>query len=262
MIQKIKSFVWSKKFLINLVVLGIVYVVIVGGTVWYLDSYTRHGEKVDVPDLIGKNVNNVAGLLNETGLKYEVLDSIYEPSKIEGTVLSQDPLSTKATSVAVKSGRTIRLRVSKRSRLVEVPKCVDKSQRFAESLLTNIGFKFKVEYKTTTEADGAVMDQLFQGKTIKEKTKIPIGSTIVLIVGRNLGGEAVELPDLVGLTILEAKDRLAAMNSLQLLPVCNNCVSSQDSLTAIIESQTPAYTEGAFTASGSTVTVFAKKQEQ
>lgn len=260
MLKKIKNFVFSKRFLFNLIALIAVYFIVVKGMVWYLNSYTNHGEKVTVPNLVGKNANTLNAALANTGLTYEILDSIYEPSKIEGTILSQDPLPSEVSEVSVKEGRIIRLRVSKRSRMVEVPKCVDKSQRFAESILRNTGLKYRVEYKPTTEADGAVMQQLFKGKAIAPKTKIPIGSTIQLIVGRNLGGEMVEVPNLVGLTISEAKARLNAVFGLSLLTVCEECVSVSDSLNAIISSQNPAFEDGVFAPSGSTVTIFAKKQ--
>ena len=55
-----------------------------------LNSTTNHGEKIEVPNLIGKNSNNVKQLLAGTGLSFEVLDSIYAPSKTVGTILEQD----------------------------------------------------------------------------------------------------------------------------------------------------------------------------
>lgn len=257
--KKIKEFVWSKRFLKHFAILIGIYFIIVFGTMWYLSSYTNHGEKISVPNLIGKNVNSIATNLEELELNYEILDSIYDPKKIEGTIISQDPLPTASSSVSVKAGRIIRLRVSKRTQLVEVPQCIDKSQRFAENILKNRGFKFKVEYKSTTEADGAVMQQLYKGKKILEKTKIPIGSTIKLIVGRNIGGEAIPIPDLLGITIFEAKSRLSGMSNLSYVLVCDGCTTVADSSTAIVESQSPEYTEGLFIPSGSTITVFARK---
>lgn len=257
--KKLKSFFWSKRFLKHFVILIVVYVVIIGGTVLYLKLYTNHGEKIEVPNMIGKNVKNVGTSLEDLGLSYEILDSIYEPTKVEGTILSQDPMATDSTGVCVKEGRIIRLRVSKRSQLVEMPKCVDKSQRFAENILRNRGLKYHVEYRTTTEADGAVMQQLYKGKNITEKTRVPIGSTIRLIVGRNLGGSAVAVPNLQGLTICEVKERLSGMTNINLVLVCDGCLTVADSCSAIVDVQNPEYLEGAFAPAGSSITVFAKK---
>lgn len=257
--KKIKEFVWSKRFLKNFGILIGIYFIIVFGTMWYLSSYTNHGEKVAVPNLIGKNVNSIVSQLEDLDLNYEVLDSIYDPKKVEGTIISQDPLPTHISTVSVKSGRIIRLRVSKKTQLVEVPNCIDKSQRFAENILKNRGFRFKIEYKSTTEADGAVMNQYYKGKKVAEKTRIPIGSTIKLIVGRNVGGEAIPIPDLMGITIFEAKSRLSGMSNLSYVLVCDGCTTVADSAAAVVESQSPEYTEGLFIPSGSTITVFARK---
>lgn len=256
---KVKEFVWSKRFLKHFAILVGVYCVIVFGTIFYLNVYTNHGEKIEVPNLVGKNVNAIAGTLEELDLQYEILDSIYDPKKVEGTILSQDPGPTFETGVPVKGGRVIRLRVSKRTQLIEVPQCVDKSQRFAENILKNRGFKFKVEFKSTSESDGAVMEQYYNGKKVLEKTKIPIGSTIKLIVGRNIGGEPIQIPDVVGLTIFEAKSRLVAMGNFNVVPVCDGCTTYADSSAAIVETQSPEFFEGAFVPKGATFTVFAKK---
>lgn len=258
-LRKLRSFIWSKHFLKHLGLVALVYLVIVSVTVFYLDSYTNHGQRIDVPNLVGKNVNSVKPMLEELGLQYEVLDSIYDPSKPQGTILDQDPDATALSLVPVKEGRIIRLRVSKKSRLVEMPSLIDKSQRFAESILENRGLKFRIQYKPTNEANGAVLEQLYKGRSVKEGTRIPIGSTIVLIVGQNDAGEPVEIPNLVGMTIFEAQERLASLGSFGYLPVCAECMTYEDSVAARIESQSPEYIEGILIPSGSTITVYATK---
>lgn len=226
---------------------------------FYLDSYTNHGQQIKVPNLIGKKVDNVKTELEDLGLQYEVLDSIYDPSKPQGTILDQDPDPTMFSQVFVKEGRIIRVRVSKKSRLVEMPSLVDKSQRFAEKILENRGLKVSIQYKPTNEANGAVLEQRFKGKSVKEGMRIPIGSTITLVVGKNDASAPVEIPNLFGLTIFEAKDRLASLGSFGFLPVCEGCVTYEDSVVARIQSQSPEYIEGILIPAGSTITVYASK---
>ena len=257
--KKVKAFVFTKHFLKHLGLVALAYFLIVSFTVFYLDAYTNHGDKVFVPNFIGRNVDQVKAELEELGLEYEILDSIYKPSKKEGTILVQDPDPTKKSMVYVKEGRTIRFRVSKRSQLVEMPSLVDKSERFAESILKNRGLKYTIEYQTTNEANGAVLEQLFKGHTVREGTRIPIGSVIRLVVGKNDGGEPVEIPNLYGLTIFEARDRLASLGSFGFMPVCDECLTYEDSLAARIESQSPEYIEGILIPSGITITVYATK---
>jgi len=257
--KNIKAFVWSKHFLKHFGLVILAYLLIITITVFYLDSYTNHGQRIDVPNLIGKNVNSVKGQLEELDLQYEVLDSIYDPSKPEGTILDQDPDPTSLSLVPVKEGRIIRLRVSKKSRLVEMPSLVDKSERFAESILENRGLECRIEYRPTNEANGAVLEQLYKGRPVKEGAKVPIGATIVLIVGQNDAGEPVDIPDLYGLTLAEAQELLMQTGEFTFVPVCADCITSEDSLAARIESQSPEYIEGITIPSRSTITVYATK---
>lgn len=160
LLKKLKAFVLSIYFLKNIGLIILFHLLIIGGLILYLDSKTSHGEKISVPSLYGKNVNTIQEIVAENGLRYEVLDSIYAPDKPAGTIISQDPRPSDSTNVFVKEGRVIRVRVSKKSRLVEMPSLIDKSQRFAESVLKNRGLKFTVSYESTREADGAVLSTL------------------------------------------------------------------------------------------------------
>jgi beta-lactam-binding protein with PASTA domain len=259
LLKKIGNFVWSRSFLINFVALILVYIIAFFSLKSCLNSSTHHGEKIEVPDLIGKNANNVESLIPST-LKYEVLDSIYNPTKVAGTILEQDPKPTVVSQLFVKNGRTIKLRVSKRSMLVEMPGLVDKSQRFAEGILRNREFRYTLEYKPSREAHGAVIQQLYKGKPIAKGTKLPIGSKIKLIVGRDEAGVPIELPNLYGLTIVEAKQQVDAMLNMEfVVGSCNGCITAADSSIARVVSQSPEYTEGAVVASGGSIIVIANK---
>lgn len=255
--SKLKHFFWSKRFLKNFAILIGVYIVVIFGTIWYLDISTDHGEKIKVPNLIGKNEKSIKTLVEDLGLTYEVVETVYDPTKVAGTIVSQDPMATDSTMVSVKEGRVIRIKVTKRSQLVEVPQCIDKSQRFAENILRSRGLKYKVEFKASTEANGAVIEQYYNGKKVKEKERVPIGSTIRIVVGRNLGGEAFPIPDLTGSTICDVKSRLSNVGGINLVIVCDGCKTSSDTCNAIVDVQTPEFLEGAFAPAGSTITVFA-----
>jgi len=260
LIKKIANYIWSKNFLLNFSAIILVYIIGMWLFKSCLDYRTNHGQKIEVPNLLGKNQNNLKNILANSNLGYEVLDSLYEPSKVEGTILEQDPEPTSKSGVFVKEGRVVKVRVSKRTQLVEMPNLVDKSQRFAESILINREFRYKLEYKPSREAHGAVLAQLFKGKSIAPGTKIPIGSVIKLIVGRDEAGEALLLPNLYGLTLVEAKERVLNMQNMEFLAVCPTCLTSSDSLSARVQSQSPEFEEGVMVASGTTISVFATKE--
>lgn len=257
---KLKNFLFSKKFLLNLGLLILVYILIVFVTKWYLNSYTDHGQKIEVPNLVGKNEKQIGSIVEGIGLSYEISESIYDPSQPDGTILFQDPAPSNQSNIFVKEGRIVRIKISKKTQLVEVPNCVDKSHRFAENTLKSRGFKVRIEYKPSTESAGAVIQQLYNGKSIGEKEKITIGSTITLIVGKSASGEAMPIPNLMDLTICDVKSRLSAVPNISLMIVCDGCATSADTCSARVFSQSPEYIEGGLISGGATITVHVLKQ--
>lgn len=259
LLKRIKSFVLTKHFAKHFGLVILFYLFVITITIFYLDTYTNHGQKITVPSFVGQNVSSVQGKIEELDLQFEILDSIYDPSKPEGTILEQDPGPTSFTQIFVKEGRIIRFRVSKKSRLIEMPSLVDKSERFALSILENRGLKYKIIYEETSEADGAVLEQRYRGGSVREGVKIPIGSLITLVIGRNNALAPVEIPNLVGMSIGEARMLLTSLGNLSIQPVCGDCLNADDSTTAIINSQTPEFLEGTTLPGGSVITVYASK---
>lgn len=257
LLKKIINYVWSKHFLKHLGLLILTYIVVVSSVIYYLDSHTLHGQKIKVPNLEGKNVDTIDEILSQKKLKYEVIESKYDPKKPEGTILAQDPVASDLSNVFVKEGRTIRLRISKKTQLTEIPNFVSKSERYAIQVLENRGIKYKLKYESSKESNGAVLRQTFKNKPILVGQKIQIGEMITLVVGRDEGGEPIQIPNLVGLSLLEASNRVSKP-SINLIPICIECLTKKDSSNAIIESQSPSFIEGASSPFGTTVSVIAK----
>ena len=256
-LKKIGNFLISKKFIINVGLVLVAWVVIIWGTMSYFESYTKFGEAIEVPNFLGNKVSDISGLLDGDKLTYEVLDSVYNPDIVEGTIIYQNPAPTDSSGLKVKSGRVIKLRVSKRSRLVSVPLVVSKSQRFAEALLMTQGLRTKIKYVPSNEDQGSVLRQRYKGRPVKTGQRIPINSVIELTVGKKTNGEMVVVPNLFGLTIKESEERLKGMNGLRLFSVCNACETKQDSLLAKVMKQTPVSGDSSKIPAGSTITIFA-----
>jgi len=257
--KKLGNFIWSKAFGINFAALILVYLGLYFGLQAWLKSTTNHGVEKPVPNMIGKNSNNVKSMLNGTTLTYEILDSIYKPDVVEGTILAQDPKPTSITGVKVKEGRRIRLRVSKRTMLVEMPNLIDKSQRFAEGVLRSREFRYTLDYKPSKEAHGAVLEQWYKGKRVEPGQKIPIGSKIKLVVGRNEVGVLQELPNLSGMSIVEAKREVERMLNMEfILGTCQGCETPEDSAAAVVFTQSPEWTEGETVESGGSIVIMAR----
>ncbi|HRO74810.1 MAG TPA: PASTA domain-containing protein [Crocinitomicaceae bacterium] len=253
--KNIFKFIASKQFLINLGILFMVYVVVVIATIYYLNGKTNHGEKIEVPDYIGKNINDVSEQLDRLSLQYEVVDSIYDPEKAEGTIIYQDPMPSKMSDVYVKEGRKIRFRVSKKTKLIEIPLLVDRSERYANSVLKNMGVNAVITYQPSLEADGAVLLQKYQNKEMTNGQKIPVGATIYLVVGKGYSdAQQMLIPDLNCMTINQVKNRFGNSN-VSIMENYTNCRTKEDSLNAKVIFQNPAYVEGEFLPSGTTMSI-------
>lgn len=239
--KKFGRYFLTRHFLKVAGIIILIHVIVIGSTIYYLDSFTNHGEKIEIPKLVGMNVQDVSVMLEEQGLKFEIIDRVYDPKLAEGTIIGQDPEETGKSQIYIKSGRTIGIRVSKRTSLVEMPALVDKSERFATTVLKNRGLRYKISYKNTPESSGAVIEQRYKGKRVNKGTKLPIGSMVQVIVGRYEGGEPILVVDLWGLTISEARERLSVHPGINFFPVCAECVTAEDSLRARIVAQSPEF---------------------
>jgi eukaryotic-like serine/threonine-protein kinase len=261
MFQKLKSFVLSKLFLKHIGLVVIFYLSIVILTMLYLNFSTNHGEKIAVPNLTGMSSQQAKSKIEQLGLEYEILDSIYNPKLPEGTVVEQLVEPTVISQVHVKSGRVIGLRLSKKSELVEMPNLVHKQVQLAESILEQRSLRFIIRYRPSIEENGSVLEQLFNGRRITEGERVPRGGTIVLIVGQNDLGEPLPLPNLLGFSMMEAKMILDTTGFASYSFICPDCVTREDSLLAKIYSQSPEYIEGKTVVKSTQFTISMRKGE-
>ena len=194
-----------------------------------------------MPNLVGKKSSVAKMHLEDMGLSYEILDSIYDPSLPNGIVKQQMIEPTSISKVKVKENRIIGLRLSKKTELTEMPDLVFKHVDFAQGILENRGFSSRIQYKPTKEANGSVLDQKYNGKSITNGTRIPIGSEITLIVGQNEVGVLVELPNVVGMNYQDAISLLGSKGLESISTICNDCETLQDTLSAVVFGQSPEY---------------------
>lgn len=258
--RNIKEFIKSKHFVKQVGLVILTYLIIVGGTLLYLDIRTHHGEKIAVPYLIGKHSDNIEELLDDSGLDYIIIDSVYRPELPAGTIVKQIPEATSRTKVFVKSSRILEVSLSKKVRYVVIPDLIHKSKRYAESILKNRGLNFRLKYTISPNDIDAVVSQRYNGRMAKEGLKVPYGSLIELIVGKASKDEPFEVPDLYGLTLAEADSATIDLPSVSLIiGECLGCKNKRDSLSARVTGQTPEYFEGNTRPPGSDIVIFLDK---
>ncbi len=259
-LKNIFAFVTTKLFIKQVGLLILCYLLLIGGTLLYLDIRTHHGEKIAVPNIVGKHIDDIEELLEESELDYIVLDSIYRPDVREGTIIKQNPEPTSRTKVFVKSSRIVEISLSKKINYVVVPDLLHKSKRYAESILKNRGLKFQFSFKISPNNIDAVISQKVKGRRIREGEKVPYGTVIHLIIGKASKEDPFEVPDLYGMTYTQADSVVYELPSVSLIiGDCVGCKTKKDTLRARISSQTPEFFKGNMRPPGSDIVIFLEK---
>lgn len=181
------SFKNNRFFWINIIAMILVVIVVIFGTLRWLDSYTRHGDAIEVPNVKNINVDEAEVMLNNRELSLVVIDSTYKKDLPAGTVLEQNPVP----GSKIKKGRAIYVTInSDRVPLVAIPDIVDNSSlRQAEAKLKAMGFKLSEPQYISGEKDW-VYGLSYRGRQLNTGDRVPREAILTLTAGN--GSEAVE----------------------------------------------------------------------
>jgi len=201
-------FITSKPLWANILAGIVLLMVLVIAFFYMLDWITGHNKYEKVPSVTGQNIEAARLALQSKGFAVEVTDSVYDNTVGALSVVKQSPES----ETMVKAGRTIYLSINRAlAPQVNMPNLVGFSNRSAEMYLTSLGLKLGNTYYRPDIARNAVLEQRFHDEIIKEGTKIPLGSMIDLVLGSGTGGDEISVPNLIGLTVSQAKSQLASL---------------------------------------------------
>lgn len=166
-----------------------------------LGFYTHHGEGMPVPKLKGLPMARAIELLEEQGLRYQINDSVYLLDQPPGIIVEQDP----DPNTNVKSNRTIYLIVTRDAPDTKFPDIEGKTFLEVRSIINNYQLKIgDTTYKSDVAKD-VVLEASLNGRVIRRGQQIPKGSKIDLVLGDGLGASEVDIPNLLGLNLSEAR---------------------------------------------------------
>ncbi len=248
-------FLFSKAFLINLL---LALLLLSGGlyaTLQYLDDYTLHGKTVNVPNLVNLHLSELEdSLLKEDNFSTLINDSLYVKGKKAGIVLEQNP----TTETTVKRGRKIYLTVTaSEPPKVSMPKLVDMSLRQATSLLETFGLKLGELIYTPNFCKGCVLEQQIEGKEVEVGERVEKETAIDLVIGQGLGDELTTVPYLMEFTVDMAEELLKSKSLNLGSPLFDETVlTAEDSANAKVYRQDPFYSEEPSVRMGSAVDIF------
>ena len=235
----------------NLVLAVAFFAVLIIAAQISLRAITRHGKEITVPDFTNLTLPDARIVAKRYDIRVEVTDSVYVPRMEKGAVFSQNP----AAGSLVKKNRNIKLTINaNQPKMVKMPNLVGYSLRQAKTEILSSGLTVgKLAYREDM-ATNNVLDQFIRGRYVAPGTEVESDSPVDLLLGLAPGEEETFIPYLVGFTLPVAKDNIFE-NSLNLGNVSydETVATYQDTLSAVVYQQTPAYHAGAPTRRGTSI---------
>lgn len=171
----------SKRFWTNIALMAAVVIAVPVIAFYMLDIFTHHGEKIEVPSVTGKLLEDAETMLQERELVAVVNDSVYDKYAAPGAVLDQMPRA----GYEVKAGRVIYLTVAMRNMpTVALPDVVGHgSMREAEATLSALGFKLTAPELVEGKPLELVVGVKQGGKEVYAGDMIPRDKPLTLLIG-------------------------------------------------------------------------------
>jgi len=203
------KFITQKSFFINLLVIILLVGMLIFLFFSLLGVITNHDETEKVPSVTGKTYDEAKKILQAAGFETGLQDSIYSDTARPLQVIRQSP----DVEAVVKAGRTVYLTINRAvPPQIEMPDLRGFSIKSATMYLQSLGLKVGDTSYVYDIARNAVKDQLYNGKTISPGTKVNMGSNIDLVIGNGVIDIELDVPNLVGMTVNDARSLLSSYN--------------------------------------------------
>ncbi|HQV05712.1 MAG TPA: PASTA domain-containing protein [Chitinophagaceae bacterium] len=201
------KFITNRPLWVNILVGILLAVGFFALVLFSLKWITHHGRSAVVPSVAGKSFEEAKKILKEKSFAIEIQDSVYVDTAKPMTVLKQFP----EPDELVKRNRTVFLVINRAiPPMIAMPNLVGFSYRNAEMVLSNIGLKIGDTLSKPDFAKNAVLEQLYNGHSIKPGSEIRMGSAITLVLGDGVGNREFKVPVIIGMQFAAAKDVLEA----------------------------------------------------
>ncbi len=194
-------------FIVAVVLIGLVIILLVGKTIGILkyddkgDTKQEAMDYVTMIDVIGKDYDSAKKALESIELLCEV-EYVESTDVAEGIVME----SSVSEGEEVERFSVIILTVSSGTNAIEIPDVVGKSYEEAKSMLEKEGFVVNKSTNYSPEvAEGYIISQ-----SPAATTKAPSGSAITITVSLGEADTKVRVPNVLGLSELEAANTLEA----------------------------------------------------
>jgi len=229
-------------------------------TSWWLKCYTRHGQKIQLPDFVGKTMEEAERLASKHDFSLVKIDSVYWVDKPGSIILQQTP----EAGSYVKEDRKIYLVVTKHNAdlitLASLPTLYGRSFEVKKAELER-GFEIKsnvVGYIYDAGPVNYIMAVIYHGDTIlsskfeRAEYQFPKGATLDFILSTDTGAE-IPLPDVVCMPYSAASFLLSSLG-LIIQEVDEDVIDNKNA--SYVTHQEPIFDPEVKMKSGDTLRVF------
>ncbi len=199
-----------------------------------LGLITGNGKTEKVPSVVGLDISTAKHNLAALGFDVVVQDSIYVDTLARTAVLRQTPDADEV----VKKGRTVYLTINRvLAPQIEMPNLVGFSLQSAITYLKVLGLRMGPITLQPDKNKNVVLDQLVNGVRIAPGAKIASGTIINLYIGDGTLSVLEEVPDVVGLTVGNARSLIESAGFV--VGNISSGVAIQDTASAFVIAQDP-----------------------
>ncbi|TVQ03801.1 MAG: PASTA domain-containing protein [Balneolaceae bacterium] len=199
--ENLKHFLTSRKLysiITGFIVAGLAFLIIMDLII--MPYYTNYNKGVTVPDVTKLSLNEAEALLEQYGLRHEVLDRRSHSAYPANYIIDQAP----APRQIVKPNRKIYLTVNTDTTpKTVVPNVVAMSLRNAEIQLVNHGLVVgSISYESSRFRNTVLRQSVAPGDTI------PRGTVVNLAISDGLGTRIISVPDVKGMRLSEGQQAI------------------------------------------------------
>ena len=238
----------------NLLSALVVFIVLLVGSMIFLNVVTKHNQELIVPELSNMSVADAESIAVAEGMRVEVVDSVFVKRMKKGAVYRQNPVA----GSKVKSGRRIALTINAmNAKKVSMPNLIGYSMRQAMAELQSRGLILGKLIYVQDIATNNVLRQYLGSKEIEPGAQVESESVIDLVVGLNSNDGNTYIPDVLGLRNMNATDAIHSSSlNVSRLRFDATVKNYDDSLAAVVYRQSPEPSEEMQVPKGSDVTIY------
>jgi len=227
--------------------MALVLALVIIGTLFWLKSYTNHGQKIELPDYIGTKFATAQEDAEDKTFKLVIKDSIHRVGVKGGEILSQIPVAYSK----VKEDRTVYVTTAKYNadliKLEDLPTLYGQDYVAKKTELGYLSIDTEIKsYRFDTGEPDYILEvwqngKQILGKNIKGKgVTVPKGGTLEFVLSKSQGG-MTDIPNLRCKELSIAEFLLTGSLKIGKITSAGDAVNQA---TAFIVSQYPPYTPG------------------